>query len=228
MTVINAINILADASSRGLALPQIPAQADMLTWCQQMMPGTAMVLIIMGVIYLLFGFKIIKGLVMINAVVVGAGIGAALGKHGETALACAIIGAFIAAAIAWPAMKYAVALMGGILGGFVGGSIWIAAGLQPDLAWAGGLVGLVGFGLLSFILFRGSVMMYTSLQGALMLVAGVLGLCYKYPDMVPKLNSHLRVEPFLLPAAVVIPAIIGLIFQQHHTAHGGGGGGGKK
>ena len=199
---------------------------DLLNWCQTMMPGTAMLLIIAGLIYLLYGYRIIKVLVMINAVVAGAGIGAALGRHGETAVACAVIGAFAAAAITWPAMKYAVALMGGVIGALVAGSVWHAVGLDPAFAWAGALVGLVGLGLLCFILFRGSVMMYTSLQGAVMFVMGILGLIYKYQELAPQLTNHFKVEPFLFPAAVFIPAMVGLIFQQHHTAAGGGGGGG--
>ncbi|MGD1275994.1 MAG: DUF4203 domain-containing protein [Tepidisphaeraceae bacterium] len=218
--------ILAEASDKATWSFQWPQQNELLTWCQNMMPGTAMLLIVLGIIYLLFGYKIIKVLVILNALVLGAAVGAVIGHKGEAAIACAIIGAFAAAAIAWPAMKYAVALMGGLVGAMLGGIIWHAAALEPNLAWAGALVGLVGFGLLSFILFRGSVMMYTSLQGAVMLVFGVLGLMYKYQDIAPKLNSHLRVEPFLLPAAVFLPAMIGLIFQQHQTSPGGGGAGG--
>ena len=229
MPALNYSYILAAESAGRPLHVTFPQPNDLLTWCQEMRPGTSMMLIILGVIYLLFGYRIIKTLVMLNAIVLGAVIGASIGGKGETALACAIIGAFAAGAITWPAMKYAVALMGGLIGAMIGGAVWHAAGLEPSLAWAGALVGLIGFGLLCFILFRGSVMMYTSLQGAVMLVLGALGLLYKYQEVAPQLTTHLHMEPFLLPAAVVIPAMIGLIFQQHHTATAGGGGhGGKK
>jgi hypothetical protein len=230
MPVLNFAPVLAvENATREYPLHfTMPRPDDLIVWCKDMRPGTSMLLITAGVIYLLFGFRVIKTLVMLNAVIIGGVIGAIIGGHGETALACAIIGAFASAAIAWPAMKYAVALMGGLIGAMLGGAIWHAAGLPPELAWAGALVGLIGFGLLSFILFRGSVMMYTSLQGALMLVLGVLGLMYKYDEVAPQLTTHLHMEPFLLPAAVVIPAMIGLIFQQHQTSPAGGGHGGKK
>ncbi|MGA3065900.1 MAG: hypothetical protein ABSF29_03530 [Tepidisphaeraceae bacterium] len=232
MAVMNYASLLAvENAGRSASFHlQLPQQGDLLTFCQEMRPGTSMLLIMLGIIYLLFGYRIIKSLIMMNAIVLGAAVGAEIGGHGETALACGIIGAFAAAAITWPAMKYAVALMGGLIGAMIGGAVWHAAGLVPELAWAGALVGLVGFGLLCFILFRGSVMMYTSLQGAVMLVLGALGLMYKYQEIAPQLTDHLHMEPFLLPAAVVIPAMIGLIFQQHHTAGAGGGGhgGGKK
>ena len=206
-----------------------PHQGDLLGWCQHMTPGVATLLIMMGIVYLMFGYQIFKGLVLVNAAVVGAYLGANLGQEGDTAIVCAVIGAVAASAIAWPTMKYAVALMGGIFGALLGASIWHTVNLDPRLVWAGALVGLVGFGMLSFILFRGSVMMYTSLQGSFMLVFGILGLIYQYQQIAPQVTSHLKVQPFLLPAAVFIPAVMGLIFQQHHTTgHAGGGGGDKK
>ena len=208
-----------------------PQQRDLLTWCQQMTPGVAALLILMGIIYLLFGYQIFKGLVLLNAAVVGAYLGSNLSNDSDTATVCALIVAVAAAAIAWPTMKYAVAIMGGCFGALLGASLWRTLNLDPQLVWAGAFVGLIGFGLISFILFRGSVMMYTSLQGSFMLVFGILGLIYQYGEFAADVTKHLKVQPYWLPAAIFIPAVIGLIFQQHNTtsghgSHGGGGGGG--
>jgi hypothetical protein len=209
-----------------------PHTHDLLTWCQQMTPAVAAALIIVGIVYLLFGYQIFKILVLVNAAVVGAYLGAYLGQEGDAATIGAVLCGVAAAAIAWPAMKYAVAIMGGIFGALLGASIWRGVNLDPNLVWAGALVGLIGFGMLSFVLFRGSVMMYTSLQGAFMMVFGILGLIYQYTDAAREVSRHLKIEPVLLPAAVFIPALIGLIFQQHNTAAPGGasssGGGHKK
>src|SRR5580704_12384165 len=121
-----------------------PHQGDLITWCQQMTPGVSALLIMMGIIYLLFGYQIFKGLVLLNAAIVGAYLGASLGQEGDTAIVCGVIGAVGAAAVTWPAMKYAVALMGGIFGALLGASIWHTLSLDPNLVWAGALVGLVG------------------------------------------------------------------------------------
>jgi hypothetical protein len=88
--------------------------------------------------------------------------------------------------------------------------------------------GLVGFGLFSFILFRGSLIMYTSLQGAAMLITGLLSLAFKYQELAPKVTGGLNSQPMMLPLSVLIPAMLGLIYQQTHSAPvpGGGGGGG--
>jgi hypothetical protein len=205
-----------------------PREHDLLTWCQQMTPGVAAALIIVGIVYLLFGYQIFKILVLVNAAVVGAYVGADLGRQGDAGTIGAVICAIVAAAIAWPTMKYAVAIMGGLFGALLGASLWRGVDLDPNLIWAGALVGLVGFGMLSFVLFRGSVMMYTSLQGAFMMVFGILGLIYQYADVAKQVTAHLKIQPVLLPAAIFIPALIGLIFQQHSTASPGGHGGGHK
>jgi hypothetical protein len=56
--------------------------------------------------------------------------------------------------------------------------------------------------------------MYTSLQGSVMLVFGILGLLLKYQNVAPKLGENLSLRPFLLPISIFIPAILGLIYQQ--------------
>jgi hypothetical protein len=118
-------------------------------------------------------------------------------------------------------MKYAVAAMGGIFGMLLGASIWRASNQDPHYAWAGGMMGLIFFGMLSFMIFRGSVMMFMSLQGSVMLVFGALGLIYKYQDLGPKLTEHLTAKSFVLPMLIFIPATLGLIWQQTHYSGGG-------
>src|SRR4029079_3397292 len=53
-----------------------PAQADLLNWAENMGPGTAVILLVGGAIYLLFGWYAFKGLVTVNAALVGGCIGA--------------------------------------------------------------------------------------------------------------------------------------------------------
>jgi hypothetical protein len=211
----------ASSSNAGLlaSIPRsLPREGDLLGWCQHMSPGVAALLVMVGIVYLLFGFQIFKILVLLNAAIFGGFAGACAGGEGESAVAAALIGAVLAAAIAWPTMKYAVALMGGLFGGLLGASIWHAIGLDPNVVWAGAIIGVVALGLLSFVLFRGSVMMYTSLQGSFMLVFGILGLICKYAEVETELSGHLAVRPFLLPGLIVVPAVLGLVYQQHsHT-----------
>lgn len=187
---------------------------DLLTACQNMGPGEACILVLLGIVYLMFGYSIFKFLVSLNALAAGAYLGALLGKNANAAAAGGLIGAIVAAAITFPLMKYAVMIMGGIFGAALGASLWRQGGLQADLAWAGALSGLIFLGMLSMIVFRGSVILYTSLQGSVMLVFGILGLLYKYQSMGPEVTAAFNKQAFILPTVVLIPALVGLLFQQ--------------
>ena len=191
-----------------------PGQMDLIAWAQKMGPGMATLLIILGIIYLAFGFYLFKGLIVVNAGFVGAWIGVAIGAKSGSAVPCGVLGAFVAVAVTFPLMKWAVAVLGGLLGAAIGGSIWRMVDLDPRFAWAGAGMGLIAFGMFCFILFRGSVMAYMSMQGSIMLILGLLGLLYKYQDVGPKLTEHLLSRHFILPMAIFIPFVIGLLYQQ--------------
>jgi hypothetical protein len=210
----------APALQTMLTLPgHWPGQTDVLNWCQSMPGAAAMVLLVLGVLYLLFSATGYQVLMLVNSAIAGAWAGAMIGSTANQTIAGACAGAVIAAAVAWPMMKWAVAVFGGLVGIILGMSTWRAFGLDIGYAWAGGLTGLVFFGMLTFILFRGSVMLFLSLQGAAMLVAGAMALLTKSPDVTPKLAQSLTASPIILPMAVFIPAVLGLIYQQS----GGGG-----
>ena len=90
------------------------------------------------------------------------------------------------------------------------------------------MTGLVGFGLISFIIFRGSIIMYTSFEGALLVITGALGLAFKYQDLGGKVAASLSTQPMMLPAVVLLASFAGLVFQQLKSAPAGAGGDGDK
>jgi hypothetical protein len=210
------------------ALTHFPGQSDLLGWCQDMSIGTSILLGLMGAVYLLYGWNQFKWLITINAAIIGGYIGAAVGSQYGYPVGGGALGSIVAAGMTMPLMKWAVAVMGGICGALFGAALWRTAGLEPQLAWAGAMTGLVGFGLLSFILFRGSIIMYTSLQGAMMIILGMLGLMCKHAEIMPKITQALNAQPYVLPILVFVPAILGLIYQQTHTGGAPAAGGGDK
>jgi len=191
-----------------------PGQLDLVNWCSHMGPALAALLIVAGIIYLLWGFKIFKTLMIINAIVVGALLGAVIGDKFGAVAPVAVVGAVLGAAVTWPTMKYAVAVKGAAFGTVLGATVWHSIGLDPKFAWSGAAIGLVTCGLLCFIIFRGCVVMFTSLQGSVMLILGLLGLIMKYEDASPHVGHYLTVKPFLLPLCIFIPTVIGMMYQQ--------------
>ena len=208
-------------------LTHYPEQGDLLNWCLDMGLGTGILLMLVGAVYLMYGWSLHKGLVTLNAAALGGFAGAWVGDKAGYPLAAAITGALLIALLTFPLRKWAIALMGGLCGIIVGVGIWRSAGLDPEMSWAGGGIGLVSFSLASFILVRGSLIMYTSIQGSLMFIMGLLGLILKYQDVTPKVTHNMTSQPLILPIAVLVPAMLGLVFQQLHsppTREGGKGG----
>ncbi len=191
------------------------AQTDVLQSCKDMNVAAAVLLIIGGIIFLLWGYYAFKTLVTLNAAIIGAWLGVLIGQKAGAPLPAALIGAFVAATVTWPLMKYAVAVMGGLIGCIIGMSLWRSCGLDPSFAASGGGMGLIFFGMLSFILFRTSVMMFTSLQGSLMLIFGILAVIYKFNGVDSSLiDSKLSFSPFIMPMAIGFASVIGIIYQN--------------
>ena len=202
-----------------------PGQLDLLVWFHEMGSAVALLLVLLGLVYLLFGFYLFKPLVLLNAAFIGSMVGVYISQKTGGPLPSGILGGFIGAAITYPLMKWAVAVMGGLFGAILGLTLWRTFGLEVGFAWTGGVMGLIACGLLCFIIFRGSVMTYTSLQGSVMLVFGILSLIYKYQGVAPRLTHSLQVKPFVLPMTVFIATILGLIYQQNSELAAKAGGG---
>lgn len=208
-----------------------PGQGDLLTWCQNMGPAMAMVLILAGVVYLAYGKSLSRWLVTLNIAIIGAYFGSCIGD-GQGSVAGALIGGALAGAIAWPFPKYAVAITGGLFGIAVGATVWRLSDLDPHFAWAGGMTGMVFFGMLTFILADMSLLVFMCGQGAAMLVFGILGMAYKYPDIARQVGDALGSRPMALPIIIAAAAGAGWWYQRKHGGSGpapspGGGKGGK-
>src|SRR4029079_328597 len=70
----------------------LPSQLDLLNACDKMGPLPAVILIIAGVIFLMFGFSFYQWLVTLDAAVVGACVGAMIGQQLGGALPGGILG----------------------------------------------------------------------------------------------------------------------------------------
>jgi len=214
------------------SMTRYPEQGDLLQWCLNMGLGTGILLMLVGAVYLMYGWSLHKGLVTLNAAALGGFAGAWIGDKAGYPLAACLSGAVLVALLTFPLRKWAIAGMGGVCGVVVGIGVWRSAGLDEQVAWAGAVIGMISFGLASFILLRGSLIMYTSIQGSLMFIIGLLGLILKYQDVTPKVTHNMLSQPLILPIAVLVPTILGLVFQQLHSPPGkeggkGGGGGDK-
>jgi hypothetical protein len=193
-------------------------------------PLHAVLLLAAGIVYMVYGWKVFKVLVVVNAAILGCAVGAMLGDMAKTPnlpVITAAAGGLLLAVLAWPLMKVAVAVMGALFGYLIGDTLWfyIAQAInRPGLeqyAWAGGLIGLVTLGMLAFVILQITVMLFTSYQGALMSVSGVLALLLRHQSFKIDLTNRLINDLHLLPLIIAVPSVIGFTLQYFYFSKKG-------
>ena len=201
-----------------LAAQSLPQQARLLEVLSGAQVFFPVALCIIGALLMIFGFKAYRWIVLLNFVALGYYLGNLLGQRGQIGLVGAIAGALLMGAAALPLMKYGVALCGGLVGAVIGMVIWAYCEQPLDMAWAGGLVGLAVLGMLSFIWFKTTVILFTCVEGAAMLVLGTSALLIRFTPWSTQVDWSLAHRPVLLPLLVTCTAILGLFWQ--HQRHG--------
>jgi len=173
----------------------------------------ALTFISFGVVCLFYGWRIFKILVCICFGLGGLFVGVWINDQliQGNAIWLSIISTVIFAFFALPLMSWGVSLLGGAAGGMLTSGAWLALGLPKDTFWAGGLVGFVAGAMLSFIVFKGAVMLFTSLGGSILITTGLLAICYNNsPEKVQALAFG---ERWFVPTLLLIPMVAGIVLQ---------------
>lgn len=225
----------ADPGQSAVQLPGIFRRIDALAHpdeliavLQDMSWVIAAILVAVGLVCMLQGYKLYRWVVLLVALGLGMAVGWQLGEHIQAEVIVAGCLGVLLAVVAWPFMKFAVAACGGLAGAFIGANCWTAIAVQankvgainlpPDAYWAGALMGLILFGLLSFILFEVSVVVFTSFSGSVLATLGVIGLLLQVPSWQTGIANAIKANPMVVPMLVIVPAVAGLVIQ-----HGFGG-----
>jgi hypothetical protein len=175
----------------------------------------ALMFISFGAVCLFYGWRIFKILVTICFGLLGLGVGVwANGRLiGGSVVWLALVFVVVFAILSVPFMRWGVSLLGALSGGILTAGIWLALGLPQDMLWAGGLVGLVAGGMISFIVFKSAVILFTSLGGSTLMVIGILAVFYRYMVDAKKLEAFVFDYHWFLPLLILVPMITGIILQ---------------
>lgn len=207
-----------------------PTQDNFRTWCQNMDSVTGAVLVVAGFIFLFHGFKNHRMLIALTGATLGAYLGGGVAlKMGMPIWMGLAVGLMFLGVFSYFFTSWAAAAVGAVCGAMLGASIWLMLPrLDPAYAWSGAMTGAVALGLLCFLIFRMSVIVFTSMQGAVMLPLGVLGMAYDYQSLRDILDRSFSSLPYVLPATIIGLAILGCGYQYMRAPAGGAGGGGGK
>jgi len=175
----------------------------------------ALMFISFGVVCLFYGWRIFKILVAICFGLLGllVGIWANQQLIGGSVVWLSVICVLFFAVLSVPLMRWGVSLLGALSGGILTAGATMALGLGDErLLLAGGLIGLVAGGMISFIVFQAAVILFTSLGGSSLVAVGVLAVLYANTD--PKqLQDFVFNYHWFLPALLLVPMIIGAVLQ---------------
>lgn len=208
----------------GLLHLNMPTREEFITCLETFSTLHAAAIVAIGIWYLFYGHKYFKAMVVINGAGAGALIGMYVGKtfmsgSSNTPLLIALGGAVLLGAVAWPMLKYAVGIMGALAGGLIGYAGWnlVATAVGNDAlrqhAWTGGVIGMVVVGMIAFVVFRASVMIFTGLQGAIMTVGGIISLLLANSAMSESIRPVLVGNDLLLIILLGVPAAVGFAAQ---------------
>ncbi len=193
-------------------------QITTLSWLQ------AVLAISFGVVYLLYGWRIFKILVVISFALIGLYLGMRLGTRAGSQMWGGVVGLLLLAAVSVPLMKWCVCVLGAVAGGILTGGLWYAFEFSQAYIWAGMVIGVVAGGMISFIVFKAAVMLFTSLGGSAITVVAALALLHLYETRMvdpPTMHIHDLVfdQNWFLPVALLVPTVVGIIMQNNFVKH---------
>jgi hypothetical protein len=175
----------------------------------------ALTFISFGAVCLFYGWRVFKILVTICFALLGlfAGVWANKLLIGGNVIWLAVLCVVLFALLSIPLMRWGVSILGAAAGGILTGGCWLALGLPQQYIWAGGLIGLVAGGMISFIIFKAAVMLFTSLGGSALILVGALAVIYRYMGATAKLEDLVFNQNWFLPLVLLGPMAAGMVLQ---------------
>jgi len=170
-----------------------------------------------GVVCLFYGWRVFKILVVISFALLGLFLGISVtdkivGLNSQ--LWGGLIGMGLLAVLSVPLMRWSVCILGAVAGGILSSGIWYACGLTERYILAGALIGMVAGGMISFIIFKVAVILFSSLGGSCLIVVGFLALLYLYPQTSERVEEIIFTKKWFLPTVLMAPTIIGFVLQN--------------
>lgn len=214
------ITILAQTAETATQTPEVTEQVVPIDVIWQQIISLekieAFTFISFGIVCLFYGWRVFKILVAISFALIGLFVGFYTNNVliGGNEIWLGVLCMILFAVISIPMMKWGVCLLGAAAGGIITGGGWLAIDLPQQYIWAGALVGIIAGGMISFIIFKAAVMLFTSLGGSALVTVGVLAILYKYLGAAEKVEELVLTEQWFLPVVLTLSTMAGIILQS--------------
>lgn len=176
----------------------------------------ALTFIAFGTVWLFYGWRIFKILVTISFALLGMVLGIWANQQliDGNSFWLGLICAVFFGVLSIPFMHWGVSILGALSGTILTTGAWIALGMPKEYVWAGGLIGLIAGGMISFIIFKIAVILFTSLGGSTLLALGALAIMCHHMMVQEQFKSFLLENKWFMPATVLVPMAIGIFLQN--------------
>jgi len=176
----------------------------------------ALTFISFGAVCLFYGWRVFKILVVISFALIGLFVGVYTNRTliGGSGVWLGIIAMVLFAVFSVPMMRWGVSILGAAAGGMLTAGAWYAAALPEKYIWAGALIGIIAGGMISFIIFKIAVMLFTSFGGSVLVVVGILAIMYEYMGAAADVENLVFNQKWFLPAVLLGPMALGIFFQN--------------
>ena len=219
-----AVRGLLDQANLWLAeLPSRIGQVDL---------AVAGVLLILGIISMLYGLRVVKGVVIVYSSIIGSAVGlwaATEVFHSPDLWWVGLLGGgLLMAVLAWPLANVFIGIYGAMAGGVAGYAVTHAVGDERTML-LGVALGVIVGGVLAAVIFRFMVIVMTSVLGANLAVVAVVAMLYRVERIAGPLRDNLTEQRYLLPLLTAVPALVGIVYQllRNEGREAGEDGGGE-
>ncbi|MHC4192994.1 MAG: TM7S3/TM198-like domain-containing protein [Planctomycetota bacterium] len=214
---MDCLAILAQAGETAAETPQAKEAIDkILEQITSLGLIEALTFISFGVVCLFYGWRVFKILVVISFTLFGLFLGVYANHKlvGGDSFWLGIISMILFAVLSVPLMRWGVSILGAAAGGILTGGAWYAFRLPEQYVWAGAIAGMIAGGMISFIIFKIAIMLFSSLGGSALVVVGVLAVIHDYMPTSVDIEDLIRNHKWFLPVAILVPMAIGIYWQN--------------
>jgi hypothetical protein len=217
-----------DAGIGLLQADELLEEADLLSRPQELldrlteMPAVfGVIVMLVGIVCILQGYRWHRWIVVVLALMLGLAVGELVSDQVGRSSVVAIAMGLLFAAVASPMLRFTVAIFAGLAGAFLGANLWsILQGTEAGEPWPGAAMGFILLALSSFLIFRISIILFTSLGGAAMFVIGGIASLLHIDAVQAAVREHLAQHQLIVPLLVGVTAVLGFVLQENWTRGG--------
>jgi hypothetical protein len=217
-----------DAGIGLLQADELLEEADLLSRPQELldrlteMPAVfGVIVMLVGIVCILQGYRWHRWIVVVLALMLGLAVGDLVSDRVGRSSVVAIAMGLLFAAVASPMLRFTVAIFAGLAGAFLGANLWsILQGTEAGEPWPGAAMGFILLALSSFLIFRISIILFTSLGGAAMFVIGGIASLLHIDAVQAVVREHLAQHQLIVPLLVGVTAVLGFVLQENWTRGG--------